>query len=125
MANVVVSGAGSSEVNGTYEPGGFINDRPIYGFGVFTIWWEGGAWIIFEGEAGSFGLTYYYSADDVAEPWLATTWGADSGFDPPPTVSQETSGPAGVKTLNGVSKSLVKTVDGVTFGNIKTIQGVS
>lgn len=83
MANMIVSGAGSTEVNGTYAENGIVNDRPYYTYGINYIKWFGSYWAI-RGD-----LNYYYSNDNVATPDLCTTWRWDEGELPAPTVTKE------------------------------------
>jgi len=89
MANIIVSGAGSSEVNGIYVESGTINDKPSYVYGDYGIFWSGGVWqIIYYGGFP----TFYYSSDDVATPDLCTTWEVNEGEPPVPTVTKEVTG---------------------------------
>jgi hypothetical protein len=81
---VIVAGAGAVIVNGTHVFDGNVNGRPSYR-GIFitssVISWDGSRWFINEN-----GDDYYESTSDVAEPWLATGWGATGfGGPPPPT----------------------------------------
>jgi len=85
-ADIIVAGAGSSSVNGTYTHTGTANSKPLYGMGAsYDIRWSGTAWQI----RGFTFLIYYQSSDDVATPDLVTTWtlGA-SGTNPVPTVTE-------------------------------------
>ena len=85
MANMIVSGAGDTDANGTYEEFGTLNDRPIYRneFG-FTISWTNTMWVIRLQQD-----IYYLSNDDVGTPDLCTAWEVDSGSPPAPTVTKE------------------------------------
>lgn len=94
MANIIVSGAGSSEVNGTYvDTGQLSGNRPVYANNAnsdIVIVWDNGAWII-----GNMSTQdrYYFSSDDVATPDLCTTWEVDYDRQPPvPTVTKEVTG---------------------------------
>ena len=93
MANIIVSGAGSTEVNGTYvDTGELSGNRPYYENNAnsdIQIVWYGSAWIIMK---MSTQFIYYYSSDDVATPDLCTTWGVYDGEPPVPTVTKEVTG---------------------------------
>jgi len=90
MANIIVSGAGSSEVNGTYAVVDEAGGKPVYANNAnsdIVIEWEG-AWLIL-----STYFIYYFSEDDVATPDLCTTWGVHVDGEPPvPTVTKEVTG---------------------------------
>jgi hypothetical protein len=92
-SNVLVSGAGSIIVNGTYEITDESNGKPYYvqsGGGTFSIYWDDSLsrWVIAEG-----GDEYYESYEDVATPDLVVTWsgvgGVNGGWSqgPAPTVT--------------------------------------
>ena len=93
MANIIVSGAGSTEVNGTYvDTGQLSGNRPIYANNAnsdIEIVWDGGAWFI---DNMSTQFIYYFSYDDVATPDLCTTWEVGKGEPPVPTVTKEVTG---------------------------------
>ena len=91
MANIIVSGAGSSEVNGTYVESGTTNYKPFYVYGDYVIMWNGLeiAWVILHSDGYP---TYYYSSDDVATPDLCTTWVVNKGEPPVPTVTKGVTG---------------------------------
>ena len=89
MANIIVSGAGSSEVNGTYVESGTIEGRPKYVYDNYVLLWADGAWII---GTSDYVTAYYYSNDDVATPDLCTTWEVEDGEPPVPTVTKEVTG---------------------------------
>jgi hypothetical protein len=85
---LVVSGAGTSSVNSQYYYIGLFNNKPSYNgwnpqTNAIAIVWSGIQWqIITTGQ-----VIQYYSNDDVATPDLVTTWIADSGSPPVPTVA--------------------------------------
>lgn len=84
--DIVVSGAGSSVVNGTYAYAGIEDSKPAYETGDNVIrWYEAAAWQI-----SSSGYGMYYSVDDVATPDLVATWIAFYGVLPLPTVTAGT-----------------------------------
>jgi len=89
--NMIVSGAGSTAVNGIYAPDG-TNDGKAKYRGIVktdaTIGWNDGLnqWLIEESD--EFG-TNYYSTNDVATPDLVTEWQIDNGDLPAPTVTAE------------------------------------
>mgnify|MGYP006883560823 CR=1 FL=1 len=93
MANIIVSGAGSSEVNGTYVESGTTNNKPVYANNAnsdIVIVWDVSAWIIMN---PSTFVIYYFSEDDVATPDLCTTWEVAKDGEPPvPTVTKEVTG---------------------------------
>ena len=92
MANIIVSGAGSSEVNGTYVDTGQLSEgRPVYANNAnsdIVIEWDD-AWFIWN--VSTF-VIYYFSDDDVATPDLCTTWEVADGEPPVPTVTKEVTG---------------------------------
>ena len=91
MANIIVSGAGSTEVNGTYAVVDEGGEKPVYANNAnsdIVIGWDN-AWIIMN---SSTWFIYYYSSDDVATPDLCTTWKVLEGEPPVPTVTKEVTG---------------------------------
>jgi len=103
--NIVVSGAGTSDANGTYVYGGKTFGKPYYTKGSELISWFGmgyDVWGIFVD-----GLSVYESTDDVATPDLVTTWTAvNDGSLPVPTV---TAGAATTYVLTGSDVTLTYT----------------
>ena len=92
MANIIVSGAGSSEVNGTYAVVDEGGEKPVYANNANSdigIGWDNGAWII--ADISTY-FIYYFSSDDVATPDLCTTWEVYEGDPPVPTVTKEVTG---------------------------------
>lgn len=88
--NIVVAGAGSSDVNGVYEPDGTQNGRDFYSLGQSaTIGWSGTNWIIRDENAQ---VDRYENNSDVQTPDLATgDWDiSESASLPLPTVTAET-----------------------------------
>jgi len=95
MANIIVSGAGSTEVNGTYVENGELGGRPYYENGDYAIGWDAG-WLILNITELIF---YYIGEGNVATPDLCTKWELDeSGELPVPTVTKEG------ETLTGIPK---------------------
>ena len=91
MANIIVSGAGSTEVNGTYAVVDEGGEKPAYANNAnsdIVIVWDG-AWLIMN---LSTSVIYYFSYDDVATPDLCTTWEVADGEPPVPTVTKEVTG---------------------------------
>jgi hypothetical protein len=88
---VIVSGAGSSEANGTYTERGEAAGKPYYNLvgeadstSEYAIFWDGDRWRILDFQGDS----YYESNEDVEFPWLVVTWSiADIGELPPPTLT--------------------------------------
>lgn len=98
MANMIVSGAGTSEVNGTYIENGTLNGKPLYildGQGSYPrIYWSD-AWLI--STASTYKGTKYSSTDNVDTPDLCTTWIVGAwGTSPAPTVTAGGGGSTGV-----------------------------
>jgi hypothetical protein len=89
MANIIVSGAGSTEVNGTYAVIGEVGGKPLYANNANSdIHIESaGGWLIVSPD-----FIYYFSNDDVATPDLCTTWEVADGEPPAPTVTKEVTG---------------------------------
>lgn len=99
-SNMLVAGAGTSEVNGTYVQSGINDGKPKYTKDSFTLsWFAAGVWLIYVEP-----FDYYYrSFDDVATPDLCTTWVAVDGVEPVPTVTAPT-----VPTLTEVAAFTVE-----------------
>ena len=90
MTDMIVAGAGSSGVNGTYIESGTNSGKPMYDNGNYRIFWVGSGWGIANYVAGVY---YYRSTDDVATPDLVTTWVKyGAGVDPVPTVTAASTG---------------------------------
>jgi hypothetical protein len=89
MDTVIVSGAGSEEVNGTYTETDIQNGRPRYfldgGGPDDQIYWIASQqkWVILN--EGS--VLYDTEEEDVEFPWLAVTWTNAEGDSPAPTVT--------------------------------------
>jgi hypothetical protein len=90
--SMVVSGAGSDEVNGVYSLMGEYNGKPYYSSMADSAWdisaiSYGAAWVIY---SNSSDFEYLGPpSDDVATPDLVTTWTVDEGEAPVPTVTAE------------------------------------
>ncbi len=91
--NIVVSGAGTVAVNGTYILDGTYNGKSKYvkddNPDMILRWscdWACDGWNIIDVMMFN---TYYYSEDDVATPDLATTWQRGFGSNPVPTIEVE------------------------------------
>jgi len=109
--NIIVSGAGTFEVNGTYIETGTYDGKPMYekdGDPEWEIKWEWDRWCILRWEWDR----YYYSDDDVSTPDLATNWEIDFGDYPAPILELE--GPS----LSYSSVVLIENMADV--GNIET-----
>lgn len=91
MADMIVAGAGTTAVNGTYVESGTLDGKPYYTYSTYTLMWlaDDEAWVI----VATIGL--YGSYDNVATPDLCTTWFKVNGSLPVPTVTY-TAGSAGV-----------------------------
>jgi hypothetical protein len=81
--DVVVSGAGSDNMNGTYEYGGMSGDRPVFsGPGPALISWILGHWVMADDNFG-----YYYVQSDDATPPSSGWYSVNIDLEPLPTVS--------------------------------------
>jgi len=93
MADMIVSGAGSSDSNGTYVESGESSGKPEYSMGDQRIRWSGTQWEI---RYYKYFMIDYYSTDDVATPDLCTTWQVGGhGLSPVPTVTASGGGSSG------------------------------
>lgn len=84
---MIVEGAGTAGVNGTYLRDGDSGGKPRYTLvggttGDDSIQWVGSKWSIISGG----GLEKYESSEDVATPDLVVTWAVLGGTAPVPTV---------------------------------------
>jgi len=89
-SSVLVSGAGSEEVNGVYTERGEFNGKPYYNLvgqpddlDNYNILWDGSDWYINFEE-----VDYYFSDEDVDFPWEVTGWTESNGDTPAPTVTE-------------------------------------
>jgi len=86
---VIVSGAGTSAVNGTYSETGERQGKKYYNLQgsdpfISSVMWNGEFWDIFDENSG----VIYNSSEDVEFPWLVETWNiADFGELPTPTLT--------------------------------------
>ena len=93
---VFISGAGTAEANGIYTERGTNLGRPAYtllgiqGFDEFlaSIAWNGEGWAIHDTNGNS----GYVSLEDVAFPWLVTSWTPFDDLAPAPTATSITQG---------------------------------
>ena len=89
MTDMIVAGAGTSAVNGTYVENGTYGGRPKYQKGSIYIVWFSTEWEITDMDF----YLWYRSTDNVATPDLATTWlKSPNGSLPVPTVTAASSG---------------------------------
>jgi hypothetical protein len=89
-SSVLVSGAGTSEVNGVYTYRGEIGGKQYYNlvgydtnFNIRSIVWDSSSWLINSSEE----TQYQSTLVDVAYPWLAT-FEVSNGLSPVPTVTE-------------------------------------
>ena len=94
MADMIVSGAGNSAVNGTYVENGTLNGKPYYEFGNCKILYDpegkwGAGWFITIDY-----INQYASYTNMATPDLCPSWDGSYcyGADPKPTVTAASSG---------------------------------
>lgn len=78
----MVSGAGTTAVNGTYVENGTYYDYPKYTFGDYNLYYDGMFWYISEGDFNRFYYNYNYSSTPPS-----TGWQTYMGLDPAPTVA--------------------------------------
>lgn len=114
-AGAVVSGAGTTEVNGTYIDKGFDTGTGritylISGYeikdGTSGIYWDGEHWTI----KNSGGITAYTATGgDVERPWLSPSWDAAGGDPPSPTVAAAGTG------VTGAGYQVIQDSDGLTY----------
>jgi len=90
-SSVLVSGAGSSSINGTYTERGTYNGKPYYNiigepddFSNLAIFFDGLVWKIRDETQ----TNRYISEENVAFPWLDLEWDAEEGLFPAPTVTE-------------------------------------
>ncbi len=117
--NIIVSGAGSSEVDGYYVEDGERNSRPIYKYNDGTtdwaIAWTGSIWALGTDDGSMIVETYYENVNDL--PTCPNSdWQQMMGMEPIPTFSNETE--------NAISPTY--TVSGGAFfdGKIFSIEGI-
>lgn len=82
LDRVIVSGAGTTAVNGTYNPVGWYQTRISYSNGTYTLRWNNQLvrWEIVQGST-----VLYRTSVDKRVPWNATGWVADTGAVPAPS----------------------------------------
>jgi hypothetical protein len=90
-SSVLVSGAGSSSINGTYTERGTYNGKPYYNiigepddFSNLAIFFDGLVWKIRDETQ----TNRYISEENFAFPWLDLEWDVEEGFFPAPTVTE-------------------------------------
>lgn len=79
-----IADTGNANVDGDYDPNGTLNGRDAYihaSNGITEVYWTGTVWRIVAVGA------ILDSSDDVAQPWLATTWTLISGTASDPTIT--------------------------------------
>ena len=92
MTDMIVSGAGTGYLNGTWTQVTDYNGKsryihPILSTGSNILWFNN-KWIIgYDPDYGATSGNQYYSTDDVATPDLVTTWIVGRGSSPVPTVT--------------------------------------
>ena len=106
MTDMIVSGAGTTAVNGTYVEDGTSNSKPSYTKTGYLLFWSGSSqWRICA--YPSYTVYYYAYNDDVATPDLVTNWAVNTGIGaaPVPTVTAASSGTTheGEATLSSLS----------------------
>lgn len=110
-SSVLVSGAGTVAVNGTYTLSGTFDSKPYYnieGWGADTvhscvIWAFSNTWVI----VAANGFPRYSATEDVAFPWLVSVWANVGGSDPVPTVTESfvpSTAVSGATQISGATK---------------------
>jgi hypothetical protein len=86
-SNVLVSGAGSSPINGIYIEAGIVDGKRSYNLqsGSYVIAWSNPNWVI---RSALGGIVIYTSSNNVEFPWQVTTWNTGVGIEPVPTVTE-------------------------------------
>lgn len=96
---MLVSDAGTAQVNGVYLQVIEDNGKPVYAHGEFGLAWEpygeGQAWVLKEFTAGVF----YYALDDVATPDMVSEWFTDQGEDGTPNIDSIYGVPSGYQLV--------------------------
>jgi hypothetical protein len=88
-ANLTLSNAGLTSVNGEYMDSGKLNGREYYKLVTdndIRVWWNGSIWVVGKYSTST---TYYYSVDNVITPDLIINWITfipGGGIVPPPTI---------------------------------------
>ncbi len=88
---MIISGAGSSQLDGNYIRAGLTFGKPQYQHDNHKIFWDGSKWLITFGTvdiAGPIDEQYYYSNENVASPNLCSTWNLNLGSAPAPSISR-------------------------------------
>ena len=90
VGTMVVSGAGTTAVNGTYVENGTLNGKPLYimqgQVDYPRIYFMSGSWYIYA--FNTYKGRLYYSNESVDTPDLCTTWNVSAWGTPPvPTVT--------------------------------------
>lgn len=87
MADYVVAGAGSTEVNGTYVENGTHNGKPAYDYSDYRILYGsiGNKWGIYWDDMDDYVMSYYYT-NEAGDTPPASGWTAAMGSPPVPTV---------------------------------------
>ena len=100
---MIVSGAGTSAVNGTYVEDGTLKGKPKYTYNGYLLQWDYdslGEYLVWCIKKGDF-FYYYYSTQNVATPDLVTTWVKGSnGSLPIPTVTAAGGGDPSSSIIN-------------------------
>ncbi|MBN2412856.1 T9SS type A sorting domain-containing protein [candidate division KSB1 bacterium] len=83
--NILVTGAGKTDVNGLYEPNGEMNGKPkwLHKNGNYYLWWN----LVFDGQWQIyFGNRWYFNTNNTSYP-PHIQWQVGSGAEPAPTLS--------------------------------------
>lgn len=90
-SSVLVSGAGSSAVNGIYTYNNQYGGKPYYNLqgyedNVFanSIYWDADSWILSNVDASAF----YAITEEIDYPWLSSNWQIFDGESPVPTFTE-------------------------------------
>ena len=114
--NMLVAGAGTTSMNGTYVPGAETVGKPSYDKGADDISWSGTLWKIRLNSSTS----QYQSAENVDTPDIVTTWTVMGGDAPAPTVSKDVAGSPVITDLSsttGLEVGMIVSGTGIAAGS--------
>lgn len=127
MADMIVSGAGTGSVNGTYTQTGTYDGRPYYNLSgtdptqYSIVWADSSYWFITD--SGGLENGRYYNADDVASPDLCThPWDVGAADYPAPTVTAAGGGGT-VSAINGTALASISAINGTAKASLSAING--
>ena len=119
MASYIVSGAGTTTCNGTYEEAGTHNGKPYYSNGTVYLFWTpgetgGAGWVLYT-SLHSYDSTFSYYCTGTTLPGALWYVGME-GTPPAPTVS-------GWRILDVIKSAAQTGIDGVTLADGARVVG--